>query len=52
MQRVNADKREAWFDAEMRESYIAAESALEVALREADKAKEIASRGGEKLKFV
>lgn len=48
MQRVTADKREAWLDAKMREAYVAAESALEVALREADLAKEIASRGGEK----
>jgi hypothetical protein len=48
MQRITADKREAWLDAKMREAYVAAESALEIALREADLAKEIASRGGEK----
>jgi hypothetical protein len=48
MQRITADKREAWLDAKMREAYVAAESALEIALREADLAKEIASRGGVK----
>jgi hypothetical protein len=48
MQRITADKREAWLDAKMREAYVAAESALEIALREADLAKEIASRGGQK----
>lgn len=48
MQRITADKREAWLDAKMREAYVAAESALEFALREADLAKEIAGRGGVK----
>jgi hypothetical protein len=48
MQRITADKREAWLDVKMREAFLAAESALEIALREADLAKEIASRGGVK----
>jgi hypothetical protein len=52
MQRITADKREAWLDDKMREEYVTAEAALEVELRKADEAKEIASRGGKKLKTV
>ena len=51
-QRVRADIAKSWLDDEMRVSYVAAEEALEEALRGAERQKEIDARGGEKLKFV
>ena len=51
-QRSRADIAKSWFDDEMREAYVAAEKALEEALRGAERQKEIDARGGEKLKFV
>lgn len=51
-QLTKADKSDAWFDASMRDTYSRVVRDLEKLLREADREKEIAARGGNKQKIV
>lgn len=51
-QLIRGDKNDMWLDADTRSTYARVVLDLEKLLREADREKEIASRGGSKQKIV